>query len=182
MNIQELMDRLESLGFYQHEPLENAEEAKKLAIDCRWPFAGELKRGPHFADAEELAEGFVGELLSNVDEFLSLSGVKIEHAEDDFGETSYTVLVNDESFTLYTKEELEAGAKLWELATQRTIAMLNHLLEGAGAAERCYLLYGGNDAEVIFLTAEMFKAIAQCEELAERDRPAASGVTGDGHR
>ena len=178
MNIEELMDRLEALGFYRHESLEAVEDAKKLAIDCRWPFAGELKRGPHFADAEELAEGFVCELLSNVDEFLELNGVKIEHADDDFGETSYTVHVNDEKFMMYTKEELESGAELWDLSTRRTVAMLNHLLAAAGSPERCYLLYSGNDAEVIFLTPEMHAAIADCEELAERDRPAAAGASG----
>lgn len=167
----QLMDQLESLGFYRYTDPASLAEARDEVLQHEWPFHGEIRR-LFRADAEELAEGGVSSLLADAEGFLRTQGVDGLTVFDEIDQTHYHLLVDGARFQIYSEEELRTKA-IWELAARRSVAVMNWLLERAGSPERAYLLYGGNDGQVVFLTPAMFEAILRSGLIAERDLPVA---------
>lgn len=129
-------------------------------------------RGPYNADAEDLTEGGVVDLFRRVEPFLATQGVRLEDLEQDFAAgAGYSVTVNNNRYVLYTEDELDGVEDLWDLTTRRCLAMLNDLLQGCRSDERAYALYGGNDAQVIFLTPAMQDLISRMPGVPASERP-----------
>lgn len=59
----------------------------------------------------------------------------------------------------------------WEAGMRHTFILVNQLLQDAGAQERIYGLYGGNDGYAVFLTPEQFKLIRECEDIKDSYKP-----------
>jgi hypothetical protein len=59
----------------------------------------------------------------------------------------------------------------WEAGMCHTFILINQLLQDAGAQERIYGLYGGNDGQAVFLTPAQFDLIRGCEDIEETERP-----------
>ena len=165
----ELLTQLESLGFYQHATDQEIAEARARTQKTGSLFHESTRRLYH-ADAEDLAEGQVALLLEDIRPFLEHEGVTIATVEEDFGPDSYSITVNGTVYPIYSGPDLETQ-RLWEVATRQTLQMINHMLEDAGSAERAYLLYGGHDAHLVFLTPAMHAVITASPAIPANEQP-----------
>lgn len=166
------MERLELLGFYRFDDAEVARSAKGSAISNGWFFYEPTVRGPYHADAENLTEGDVLDLLQRVRPFLDTQSVLLEKIDQDFSVGgAYSVRVNSREFVIYTEEELHNVEDIWALTARRCLGILNNLLEQRQSEERAYLLYGGNDAHIVFLTPAMQDVILKTPGIPPSEKP-----------
>ena len=169
--IAETMERLDLLGFYRFDDPLVAQNAKARAVSNGWFFFEPTIRGPYHADAEGLTEGDVLDLLRRVKPFLETQGVLLERLDQDFTVGgSYSVTVNGVEFLLYTEDELDVE-DIWALTTQRVLRILNTLLEQYQSDERAYILYGGNDTHIVFLTPPMQELISKTAGVPASEKP-----------
>jgi hypothetical protein len=129
------------------------------------------------ADAEDLAEGGVGQFLREIAPFLATQKVTLPAIEDATSEDGYTVRVGGASYQIYDAEELERdssgeeGGLIWGLSSVRGFRIADELLTAAGSAERAYAVNGGNDLFVMFLTPELHQVIMNHPDASRRDGP-----------
>jgi hypothetical protein len=140
--------REEMLGTLRRGYLESAWDEKCMSRD---------RRG-YPADSEELAEGRLGEFLLLMKDVLRQEGVRLQSVEDDPQDDRYEVLVNGLRQLIYDADALKNG-EIWAVAAKRLLEIVNDLLTQAGSQERLYGVYGGNDASVLLLTAEMYRLL-----------------------
>ena len=167
---QELADRFETLGLFEHLDPDEAQRAKAAfardGLDAL--YRTELRRSAFGGDAEDLAEGGIGEFLEALRPHLAERGVELPQVDDDFREDGYDVRIGDEVHSIYGADAVEGDmARGWGISWVRAFEIVNGLLERAGARERAYTV---PEWEVWFLTPEQFDAIrAEIDE--PRDRP-----------
>jgi hypothetical protein len=168
--IVELLDKLALLGFYRYDNDVVATSAKDQAIQYGWPFFELTLRGPYQADSEDLTEGDAVRCLQRIQPFLQTQGIVLKKIDQEFDENGYDITVDDLRFNLYREEEV-GKHDLWEIVTRRFLRVINTLFESAKSSERAYLLYGGNDAAIVFLTPEMHALLRDAPMISEGDKP-----------
>ena len=169
--LEDLLNELESLGFYKYTTSEIASKNKAEVLATGNIFGDEETKRLWHADAEDLAEGGVKQFLEEMMPFLQTLNVSIASIQEDFNiDGAYNITINGIKYSLYSEAELKSE-DIWDLTSKRTFIILNKLLAQAGSSERVYQLYGGNDQFVVVLTAEMYEAIHKSQILAERDMP-----------
>jgi len=72
------------------------------------------------------------------------------HEENPESGDYYRVTIATRTREIWTREM--DGQQMWEVGMCHTFLLVNELLEDAGATERLYGMYGGNDGQAIFLT------------------------------
>jgi hypothetical protein len=169
---QELADRLDQLGLFEHLDAAEAQRAKEAfardGLDALWRL--DLRRSAMVGDAEDLAEGGIGEFLEELRPHLVERGVDFGEVEDvvDEDTLAYDVRVGDEVHTIYGPDAAQAEmARVWGIAWVRGFEILNGLLERAGSRERAYTM---PEWDVWFLTPEQFDAVRAAVE-EPRSRP-----------
>jgi hypothetical protein len=101
------VDRLDELGYFRHLKPDQADARRTALLREGWPalFSGPPHRlNP--ADAEDLAEGGVGEFLRMVRPFLSAEKVRLPEVRDDHGDAGYVLHFGDTPVIIYTQAEL----------------------------------------------------------------------------
>ena len=151
-----LISELERSGFYKYMEPVRVEEAQAYLARTGDPFHFSTRR-VYEIDAEELAEGGIADFLDEVGLFLTLVGIGPIEVKQDFTEAVYRLYVNDREYEIYSINEGERKEDLWLLATQRTLLILDDLLENGKVDERAYLLATGD--HVVFLTPEQNQII-----------------------
>lgn len=133
------------------------------------------------ADAESLAEGQIGRLITSMKSVLTREGVDASIIEDDYQETRYDVIVDGTRFFAW-QPALRSGAA-WAEAVRRTLEIVNELLEGVQSQERLYGVFWDNDCRVILLTRDMHSCIKASGLISDpREKPyspSAIGVEGE---
>jgi hypothetical protein len=138
--------RLIAAGFLAYADPADAEQLKRRL--SRRPdvevFADESRRF-HVADAEDLAEGDVGEFVTGLAPTLLQMGVASLEVEDDFRDdgSGYDVTVNGRRYSIWS--EADDVETTWGRAAARTVRIVNDLLTDAGSPERAWGYAGGND-------------------------------------
>jgi len=110
-------------------------------------------------DAEELAEFSFDFFLPRLNKMLKKRAFQLDVKTTNDYERTNDIFINGEKVNLYTKEELEEG-NFWELASRRFFKVINKQLHNEKIEESFYLLYGGNDLNVLLLTENQQKIIA----------------------
>lgn len=164
-----LIRRLAQMGFYKYTDIQIVEELKGKSRKSGYIFWDETQR-IFMSDAEDLAEGFIEPFYMKMEPFLSKEGVRIQHYEQSINE-KYEIAINGQKYLIYD-DKTDNPFDIWEMAANRTFAVINILLREAGSKERLYSLYGGNDLYAVFLTDEMFEAINQANFIKKIDKPA----------
>jgi hypothetical protein len=162
----DFVSALEAAGYFNGLTSEQTAELKGHLIEHGWAgiFYDDSYRFFH-ADAEDLAEGGVGQFIQRVGPFLARQGVAALEIEDEVGEKNYKVRVNGVEHLIYDEAEYDrdsGGEELgliWGLAMARGFRIVDGLLEKAGSPERLYAVNGGNDLFGLFLTPEMHRII-----------------------
>jgi hypothetical protein len=165
-----LVDGVEELGFYKYVTREDIPWVKDASRQGAGPwFLASLRA--HAADAERLAEGGVGDLLQRVGEVLRAEGVELgevqEHVE---ANGAYSLTLQGREHRVYSAREASRGA-VWQLAQERALGIVNTLLEEAGSAERAWLMSGGEDGVLVFLTPELRAHLARHWPFPPEDLP-----------
>jgi hypothetical protein len=164
------VSRLDELGFFEYtDRSQLAQVRKQIARD---PDAGVFSPDTHrffFADAEDLAEGGVDELLRELEPTLRRAGVTALSLDENFAEDHYDVVVNGKRYLILSAEQIESD-HIWDYAGARTVSLINDLLSTAGSDERAYGYARDNDFGVFLLTPELRDEIAAVVD-SPRDEP-----------
>lgn len=104
-------------------------------------------------DAEDLAEGGIGEAYASIVPRLREYVSEPAEVEDRFDEQGYTVRAGGKERVVYGPENAEES---WPLATFVLFDIVNAQLEGA--THRFYAINGGNDLGGMFLTEQEVEA------------------------
>jgi hypothetical protein len=165
-----LVDGVEALGFYKYVTREDIAWVKDASRQGAGPWFQASLRG-HAADAERLAEGGVGDLLGRVGEVLRAEGVVLGEVREHFeAKGAYSLRVGGREHPVYSAREA-SRAEVWQLAQQRALGLVNALLEEAGSAERAWLMSGGEDGVLVFLTPELRAFLARHWPFPREDLP-----------
>ena len=111
-------------------------------------------------DAEELSEFNFDFFLPSLNRILIRRDIKLSVQKLNDNETSHNILINGDTVTLYTEEELNKGT-FWNTASRNFFRSLNEILMTKNSNESFYLLYGGNDLHAMLLTEKHFSIIAE---------------------
>lgn len=122
------------------------------------------------ADNLTLAKGGVSKFIEKLRPFLEGQGVKIPVLKDDLRQESYSLLIDGAALPIWTKDDLarELGTQpgiTSGIASARSFALVNKLLEGAQSKERAYAIYSGAALSVMFLTDDLL-AIMKADPVA----------------
>jgi hypothetical protein len=169
--------KIEQLGYFKGLPADKAQALKQEFERKGWlGIFGDSHR-LFMADAEDLAEGGVGQFLREVAPFLAAQGVKLPTIEEDTSEDGYVVRVGGVAHQMYDAADLERdssgeeGGLIWGLSAVRGLRIVDQLLAAAGSAERAYAINGGNDLFVLFLTPELHRVIMEQPDASRHDGP-----------
>lgn len=114
-----------------------------------------------FLDAEDLAEGGIGEayrsLVPKLREFVSEPADIEEHIDSE--QPSYSVRYQDREYLVHSPELDDSGGQSWGRATYALFSIINDQLNGS--EYRFYAINGGNDLGGMFLTP------SECEAARE---------------
>ena len=121
-------------------------------------------------DAEELAEFGFDFFLPKLQKILAKRNfdLNVRTAED--YEKSNDIFINGEKIKLYTKEEMEKDA-FWDSGARNFFKKVNELMLIEGIKEKFYLLYGGNDLNVLLLTDKQYRIIKHMYFDNENEQP-----------
>jgi hypothetical protein len=168
----EFVARLEELGYYKYADPTDVKALKEEMTSgfdpggeliTIWDEEGTPKDYRYYAcDGEDLYEegGFTDKLNELKPTFDKL-GLKInitrhfEEWDEKNKWLDHRITINGTKYIIF-KQFKSAG---WGQAAQRLAEILNTELERQGKAERVYLISGGNDGRLIFLTEELFRYI-----------------------
>lgn len=168
--LESLRSKLEAAGYYMYVDAAKVEEVKAEAMNTGYIFGGEDTKRDYMSDAEDLAEGGIGDFFETIKPFLATQNVKLVVSDENFSDKGYKIKVNGIEYEIYSEQESQA-ANVWELTANRSFAIINDSLIKAGSLERIYILYGGNDLRAIFLTEDMYKLISESKELPAAEKP-----------
>ncbi|MHA3770833.1 hypothetical protein ACXR0O_04775 [Verrucomicrobiota bacterium sgz303538] len=167
-----LVAALAQHGFFDNAPRKMGETLRQDIHERGWPAIFEESHRLHFADAEDLAEGGVGEFLLRIRPFLTAQGVTFPEFEDEVAPDGYVIRIGETLYRIYDENEmgrdLTGGQPglIWGLSMARAFGIVNDLLENAGSPERVYAVNGGNDLQAFFLTPELFHLITDHPEAS----------------
>src|SRR5262249_36097637 len=143
--IEALIAELEASDYFKYANPQKVPGLKDEMRSNSYPFPFDLGR-QFFADAEDLAEGAVAAILSEISSFLRRQGVQFGEARDEMDEEGegYWVTVNGQRHRMATAEEFNLPP--WEIVTANCFSLVDKLLSEAGSTERLNCLYfGGNE-------------------------------------
>src|SRR3954447_10643262 len=125
--------KLEEGGYFKGLPTEKAEGLRKVFEKQGWMgiFSDSHRFFP--ADAEDLAEGGVGEFIQDLEPFLTTQGVRLPEIQDDISGSSYTVHVGGVAHYIYDEREvdrdnpLDQSGLIWGLSMMRSFRIVDGL-------------------------------------------------------
>ena len=187
-NPSDLVETLDSRGYFDLTPPKAKAGAKnQLASTIREhrQFTAEfdaegraLDQRCFHTDAEDLMEGLAPS-IDLMTPTLKAFGVSIQSvADEDIDEFGLATVVDGEQFVVYEWPNQEPeDLDTWNLSHKRLVEIVNTLLERARSRERLYAIAGYNDAQVVFLTEEMYQSLIDHWEMFEPEffpRPASA--------
>jgi hypothetical protein len=163
-NAAAMADRLIDMGYLKYLPTAERDVARGELVESLRDGCLDTKRNRHgdardrrgyAADAEDLAEGRIGETIMRMSPVLRAEGVTIDRALDlpDDDDDGYHLEIDGVVHVIFTRTD--QGQNAWMLGTRRLLEIVDDLLVRAGSAERLYGVYGGHDGRVLLLTCEM---------------------------
>jgi hypothetical protein len=162
-----LADALGAAGFFDGLPPQRAVELRaEMQRDGYAAVFSHEGRG-FAADDEDLAEGFIGDVLAQAAPVFAHLGMAPLSASSRFEEGGAHVVDVDGGghWTMMSRSEVErdrAGDQpglSWGLVGTRLLQRLNEHASRSGRSERFYSVAGGNDAWVLALTPSMLEAV-----------------------
>lgn len=210
---EEVADRLIGMGWFKFMPDADHRLARQefitalshgyLGTECEhgihclecppdWRVADHTSRDRRIyqVDAEDLAEGGIGDEILAMRAVLSREGVTFQSANDEYSypqhgkvnseqvlQKYYDVVIDGQKYRIHDPEIISTiGFRLWDHAMKRLLEIVNERLKGAGSSER---LYGfgetsSNVSFVVLLTDEMYALLKASRLLNELPYPSSA--------
>jgi hypothetical protein len=171
------VNQLEALGYFNGLSPEKARSLKQDFQQKGWDGIFSDSHRLFMSDAENLAEGGIGEFIREIEPFLAAQGVHLPEIEDEVSEKGYVVQVDGVAHKIYDEAEFkrdcsgEQPGLMWGLSSVRGFGIVNELLDAAGSQERVYAVNGGNDLFAFFLSPALFKLITEHPNASPKDGP-----------
>lgn len=171
---EQLFERLVRLEFFEFSKRTAA--TRREFLKDGWAACIEDDVGRFFhADAEDLAEGGVGEFLASLRKFFAAIGLRPGKVRDELREDGYDLHIDGKCYPILVREDFEkesdSPGHLWGIAGYRTAGILNQLLRAHGRKELAYCMEGGNDLAFLFITPEMHAALERGRGYEKRRGP-----------
>jgi len=171
------VEDLNGVGFFKHLSIEESRVLQEKIYEVGWRGIFENCNRFYPADAENLAEGGIGQFIKEVRPFLESEGVRFPEIVDDAHENDYVVRVDGVANSIYSEPELQRdisateGGLTWGLSMTRGFAIVDRLLAAVGSNERVFAVNGGNDLFAFFLTPELCRVITTHPDASPEDGP-----------
>ena len=175
-----LVEKLDSLGYFDLTPRESKAEVKSRLVSTirdHRQFGAEfdadgraVDRRCFHIDGEEAMEGLEPS-FERMAPTLEAFGVSIRSvADEEIDEFGLATVIEGERFVVYEWPNQEPEDQdAWNLSHKRLVEIVNTLLERAGSRERLYGIAGYNDAQVVFLTEEMYGLLIANSEMFDAE-------------
>jgi hypothetical protein len=169
---QMVVDSLETLGYFKFTDSVNLTALKKdisetydqykilTTINAEKPPHDPYCRRFYFCDHETLFEaGGVVEYLKEVKPTFDQLRIPLKWSNDYFSDdaTEHTIVVNGKKYIAFKGNPHDG--QVWAWAARNFVEMLNDQLQLHGSGERVYLIMGGNDGRIVFLTKKQYDFI-----------------------
>ena len=178
MDGQTFLVELDKIGYFSYTSEINQEEARKsikdnfdrnqclmVAFSSEKPYHSKDGRFYNCGDCEELfEEGGVPELLEKMTSLFLALNVRMDYADDSYGETGHMIVVNDCTYIM-----AQGSILFWGETFLRFAEMINKELDLQAAREKIYLLSYDDSQYMILLTQEQFEFIH--EYIPAENRP-----------
>lgn len=172
-----IVERLDEVGYFALTDSTNLDIVKKdvaESYDKLSYFGGVLSDTTlhcldnrfYWIDSETLFEfdGLWG-YLDEVKNTFERLGLKLEYENYavglDVDNPDYIKCSIDLNGKKYIAFEGNADMMSWEIAFRNFVEMLNDQLRLQGSKEQVYMVYTGNDSQIVFLTDEMYKIVRE---------------------
>ncbi len=121
-------------------------------------------------DAEELCEFSFDFFLPQLNQKLAEKDLKLDVQTAADYENSFEIEINGKKVKLYSNEELSNG-NFWESGPRNFFKVVNDILNDKNIDKKFYLLYGGNDLHVVFLTEKQFESMTKINKDDKNEIP-----------
>ena len=121
-------------------------------------------------DAEELCEFSFDFFLPQLNRKLMDKDLKLDVQTTTNYENSFEIEINGRNIKLYSNEELLNGS-FWESGPRNFFKVVNDILKDKNIDKKFYLLYGGNDLHVAFLTEKQFESLTKINKDNKNEIP-----------
>jgi len=171
------VQQLNELGYFRGMTPEDAGALREEIVKLGWLGLFSDAYRLRAADAEDLAEGGIGQFIAELEPFLTAEGVTLPEIEDNASIDGYVVNVGGIAHPIYDAADLELDAPegkagiIWGLSMTRGFAVVDELLTAAGSEERVYAVNGGNDLFAYILTPELQRVIMEHPDASRSDGP-----------
>ena len=156
-------------GFLKYADSSKIDSLKTQLIDSFDIYEDDNFKIAHI-DAEELAEFSFDFFLPNLNKVLAKRNIKLSAQKLNNNNNSFDALINGDTIQLYTQKDLDSNS-FWDTAPRNFFKKVNMLLKANNEDEQFYLLYGGNDLHVLFLTDKQFSIIADYYKDNTKESP-----------
>lgn len=161
--------QLVNVGFLQYADTDSIDGLNNDLKKSFNIYAEEINRLVHI-DAEELSEFSFDFFLPELNKILAKRNLHISAKKINDKDDSFDVLLNNDTMQLYTAHEL-GNNTFWDTAPRNFFRKVNEILEKRNIDERFYLLYGGNDLQVMLLTEKQHSIIADYYKNNKKEIP-----------
>ncbi|MCP4549448.1 MAG: hypothetical protein GY835_23580 [bacterium] len=160
--LESLVGALDSLGYFQYAG--DAQNARIATLARGDIYADETGR-VFFADAEYIYESGADMFMQTISTFLRAADSPVlEFGEIEERGLYYDIVLNGRRFRIISAED-EKQCYPWSAPAVRLFRAINGMLEEAGSEECMYYDQIGNDTMVVFLSGDMYRAIAESDAV-----------------
>lgn len=152
----------------------DAEAGERAVAEGSYPFGGDAtadeEPGTRWfsVDGEAMAEGGVPRELREPAAVLPAHGVELRVENVKLDDDEYVVAINDRRCVVWTRHDRNT----WFVSTARPFAVVNDLLEAAGAVPRIFLINpGANTGEAWLLDPRIVEAVAKSGLVKDESMP-----------
>jgi hypothetical protein len=161
--------RLMDEGFLKYANPSMVDSLTTQLIDSFDIYSDNIFRMTHI-DAEELAEFSFDNFMPGLNRILAKRGLELSVRKLNKDENSYDMIIDQDTIQLYKQNDLDNGS-FWETASRNFFRKVNTILARHNNNEQFYLLYGGNDLEVILLTDRQYSLISSYYKQTRKEIP-----------
>ena len=162
--VSECVAELSDAGFYRYTPAEDIERAKRVPAESfeGYGYLFEYTNREAISDSEDINEGGAIHFLEDVRHFPPCSEIISTFVREEYQDSVKVVEFAEAHCRVWDWSEFaENPHEAWLLALDRSVKMMNKLLQTYEYENRLYYHHFGNDDQVILVTPAILKILVK---------------------
>jgi hypothetical protein len=162
--VSECVAELSDAGFYRYTPAEDIEKAKRVPAESfeGYGYLFEYTNREAISDSEDINEGGVIHFLQDVRHFPPCSEIISTFVREEYQDRVDVVEFAEVHCRVWDWSEFVENRSLeWLLSLDRSIKMMNKLLETYEHEDRLYYHHTGNDTQVMLVTPLILRVLVR---------------------